>query len=67
MPKKPAIPADCMPMCKTCAFYLVDPGADFGECRRFPPVMVQEGEGYTFSFPVVNADDFCGEFKRRTN
>lgn len=29
-----------------------------GQCRRFPPTTPRE-------FPVVRADDWCGEFKER--
>jgi hypothetical protein len=65
--KKKSIPDDCMPMCGSCAFYKADQGDAYGRCRRHPPVMVPEGEEYSFDFPVVNADDWCGSYVRQVN
>lgn len=65
--RKKAIPDDCMPKCETCAFIEREPGSDAGYCRRYPPVVVVSEEGEYSAFPVIEVQDFCGEYKRRTN
>lgn len=67
MPKK----TDCVMQCANCAFYrgieADEAGEEYGRCHRNPPVMVPEGEMYSFDFPTVNETDFCGEFARADN
>lgn len=60
------MPKDRVMHCTNCAFYRVEPGEEYGRCHRYPPVMVVE-EGYSFDFPTVNDDDFCGEFQSGDN
>lgn len=53
--------------CENCKFYLTDDfevdgityERDFGLCRRFPPKRIDEESG----FPMVEQDDWCGEYK----
>jgi hypothetical protein len=53
--------------CASCRFFLMDdPKAEAGYCRRFPPVILSADEGTTVSQPVSMPDDWCGEYKRRT-
>ena len=59
------IPADCMPMCITCAFFVPDKNSSVGECHRYPPtILPDDGGGVSFSFPLTSADEWCGEFVR---
>ena len=48
--------------CENCRFY------DKGHCRRYPPKVAQVGEPgrakWVQRLPVVNHDDYCGEFVR---
>jgi len=56
--------------CKDCKYFL--PTRDTsGRCHRYPPTVVEgvytedeyvRSDTYNF-FPVVEADEFCGEFK----
>ncbi|MFN0183047.1 MAG: high-potential iron-sulfur protein [Aquabacterium sp.] len=50
--------------CMNCEFWNLDDGADWGECHRFPPTtaMGNPGDWYT-SWPQVDVEDGCGEFK----
>lgn len=59
------LPADCMPMCRTCAFRDQEEG--YYICRRLPPQYVISEAGNAVLWPTVNLDDWCGEYKRRTN
>jgi hypothetical protein len=68
MPRtKKQIPEDCMPQCRTCAFYQAEQADEAGYCRRYPPQFVTDDETIGWSFPVVVQDDWCGEFKRQCN
>lgn len=58
--KKPTPPEE---VCANCKFFVVDKEEDYGRCHRYPPVVVPEADLYSFEFPVVNEDDFCGEHK----
>lgn len=50
------------PECGNCRFCVLDKDGD-GQCRRYPPaVLVDEGTWATV-WPVVESDDFCGEWK----
>ena len=58
-------------ICKNCRHYAAyiyenDVGghtdqltSDYGECRRFPPQVVQEEQS---NFPIVDDTTWCGEF-----
>ena len=57
--------------CSTCRYFekvanLQNIKEVSGRCRRFPPrsqaVPTNQGIGYTPVWPVVVAEDFCGEF-----
>ena len=59
------IPDDCMPMCRTCAFFVHDKEGDLGECHRYPPTVLPEPDGgASFSFALTAIDEWCGEFVR---
>jgi hypothetical protein len=65
--RKKKIPDDCMPMCKTCSFYLTDPKDSAGFCRRYPAVVVVINDEVECGFPVMLPDEWCGEYARATN
>lgn len=56
-------------ICTSCEHFISDPDdAEFGECRRFPPVYVKDESGETtVAFPIVHESAFCGEFVRRVS
>jgi hypothetical protein len=47
--------------CRECKYF------DEGRCRRYPPEVAQVGEPgrarWVQHLPVVDPDDYCGEFK----
>ncbi len=49
--------------CKNCRFF------DDGRCRRYPPKVAQVGvpgrAKWVQHLPLMNDDDYCGEFERR--
>ena len=49
--------------CKNCRFYKqAPPSIQFGNCRRYPPVL--ENEKITlYDFPIVHIEKWCGEWK----
>lgn len=47
--------------CQRCKLFRPE-GDDFGMCHRYPPSLFMDEDGMNFTFPVVNNDDFCGEF-----
>lgn len=60
--------------CETCRFWDSDTdveGDDRGECRRFPPVLIQASldksdrwaESYHRQFPGTDSFDWCGEWQ----
>ena len=62
------IPADCMPACRTCAFFVRDKEGDLGECHRLPPtVLPEDNGGASFFFALTASDEWCGEYIRRVN
>lgn len=65
--KKITIPDDCMPMCKTCAFFLSEPQGEIGECRRYPPTNFAVETTLTYEFSISEPDFWCGEYRRKTN
>ncbi len=68
-----AKPKDQGQTCSQCMWFRrVAPNAgaaDFGECRRYPPHVIVMPDPMTESsepmsaFPLVDLDEFCGEFK----
>ncbi len=49
--------------CDKCTFYLAEAeDYDYGVCRRYPPELVDEEEGFSSEYPPVQDDDWCGEF-----
>ncbi len=65
--KKTTIPEDCMPMCKSCAFWESDTEIDGGFCRRQPPAVFMVDDEPASTFPVTGERDWCGEFRRKTS
>lgn len=60
MPKKPTV----QEACKSCRFLLLDSARDqFGFCRRYPPKLLPTEEELSFTFPVVEVDEWCGEYR----
>ena len=53
--------------CAGCEYYTAEPRADTGICRRYPPIAVTDDEGFGFTQPPVDADEWCGEFFRRVS
>jgi hypothetical protein len=51
-------------ICKNCTHYAEKaiPNRNKGQCRRYPPVSTQKSEYSNWGWPIVNEDDFCGEF-----
>lgn len=47
-----------VPSCSSCMF-----NKD-GDCRRMPPIFVNDGEQCGFTWPPVEPDEWCGEHKR---
>jgi len=58
------IPDDCMPRCSSCAFFNPNKNSDIGECHRYPPTLLPDEQGVSFSFQLTAADEWCGEFIR---
>lgn len=55
-----------IPHCKECKFY-VDHSGVTGLCRRYPPQIVAEKNGFSTKveghFPRVEAHSWCGEYQ----
>lgn len=53
--------------CATCLYYVVESGD--GLCKRYPPVVLAYEDPLQIpkhsAFPVVKAEDWCGEWKKR--
>jgi len=49
--------------CKECRFYKQYSDVN-GSCRRFPPI-VTNGTQMRGYFPIVEYDDWCGEFEAK--
>lgn len=59
--------SDARDGCASCAWFhvyeiTVDDDGD-GECRRFPPVIVNEGDGTFHGWPCTFAAGWCGEWE----
>ncbi len=52
------VPLKPDPLCRTCYFY----APDDGECHRYAP-RPQGGVGTDWTWPDVEATNFCGEWK----
>jgi hypothetical protein len=52
-------------MCATCVFG--DLSGEGGTCHRYPPIYAADEDGAGFTFTIVAADDWCGEYKRKVN
>jgi hypothetical protein len=65
MPKKQAIPEDCMPRCASCVFFVIEPKDEIGECHKNPPFILMDEEGLGYCFPIVPPEEWCGAFQRR--
>jgi len=48
------IPDDCMPMCRTCAFFKPDKEANLGECHRLPPTVLTVVHASCQTYPERN-------------
>ncbi|MFC1745019.1 hypothetical protein ACFL35_13585 [Candidatus Riflebacteria bacterium] len=53
--------ADVEEYCENCIFFEEREGGK-GICRRYPPCPKPEG-GITAFWPVIELDDWCGEFE----
>lgn len=52
--------------CRFCRFYMRQPYAERGQCRRYPPSQLNAGAGRSEgAFPIINYDDWCGEYAPR--
>ena len=53
-------------ICINCTYYDQNEMVELGKglCKRYPPQPIQ-GNLYKSSFPVVNNQDWCGEFEER--
>jgi len=50
--------------CETCKFFK-SAGGTTGECRRYPPQCVADEDCAWERFPVLVADEWCGEYKEK--
>lgn len=57
--KQPAPP----PSCAQCQFYRISANGQNGDCLRFPPTL-NPNSGW--QYPVVQNDDYCGEYAKGT-
>lgn len=55
--------ADHNPRCVNCRFY--NATEESGECRKYPPRLVNINGDQVSAFPDVSADCWCGAFERR--
>jgi hypothetical protein len=54
--------------CDECRFMVPENGTETGECRRYPPQIIDDADDagrYTSVFPVVLLDEWCGEYQRK--
>lgn len=53
--------------CGECRFWILDErigiGKRFGECHRAPPQCDQQRHYRAGLFPLIDEDNFCGEFQ----
>lgn len=48
-------------VCQTCRWWNYQPKTQFGQCHRYPPTVLAEGD----SHPVTKPNDWCGEWSHR--
>ena len=53
-----------MKTCTDCKWFVVNPNPYYGRCHRNPPIFTAQLSDYG-KFPIVNRDEFCGEFKAK--
>jgi hypothetical protein len=53
--------------CDKCRFFLEEPNETYGECRRHAPVVRMQIEDTATWWPVVERNDWCGEYFWREN
>lgn len=51
--------------CKSCFYWKQDEGQASGDCKRYPPPKFSSGKAYAWP-PTTHEDDWCGEFKQRS-
>jgi hypothetical protein len=49
--------------CVSCRYW--QGRAGYGECRKYPPVVVDAMDGVSTEWPAVATDDWCGEWEKR--
>lgn len=60
--------------CRQCCFWKNVPETEYGQCRRYPPTLIQSSpgshllQGGTLGvFPETESKIYCGEFKLSTS
>ena len=49
--------------CEKCVFYETETEEDdYGICRRNPPELIEDDDGFSSEYPPVQDKDWCGEF-----
>lgn len=66
--RKPKEAPEDAKKCENCIHGRFEPGDELGYCHRYPPVLLQQEDGeIIYSFAIVPAAEFCGEYCRRTS
>jgi hypothetical protein len=65
MKKKSVVDIESCASCKR--FKRSRPADTDGECRRYPPTVLQGDDGPICLWPSVDATDICGEYCRVTH
>lgn len=65
---KPGFPGELINKCERCVFWdsqgpSDNDGPKVGWCRRYPPVVIFEGDSFQSKSPLTDTFDWCGEFK----
>jgi hypothetical protein len=68
--KQKSGPISIKSICAQCVHWLslkgrVNEGIDEGECRRYPPSLMENDDGVICLRPITEWDDTCGEFKMK--
>lgn len=55
--------------CSSCRYYaaIIDDAEDVGVCRRYPPQVIEADGDLESVRPVVEADNYCGEWAGKIN
>lgn len=58
-----------MNTCKTCRFYEEMCKDEVGDCHRYPPTIlsISEYDDTSTSFPMVDVNNWCGEWQEVTS